>query len=40
MWSQYRWTSVGRNTVHVSAAAARVFVIESRLQKAHKKQND
>ncbi|HET6974512.1 MAG TPA: hypothetical protein VFH96_10835 [Pyrinomonadaceae bacterium] len=39
MRPQYRWTSVGRNTVHVSEAAARVFVVENQPQKAHKAQN-
>jgi len=38
MRPQYRWTSVGRNTVHVSGAAARVFVVEAGRKKAHKAQ--
>jgi hypothetical protein len=33
MRPQYRWTSAGRNTVHVSEAAARVFVVETGPQK-------
>jgi len=36
MRPQYPWTSVGRNTVHVSEAAARVFVVEASHKKAHK----